>query len=664
MKSTKSLANKYLIIVSSILIIFGITAVIFVNFSNLPLLQSVDKIAQVEYDYAKLDSCILKLYHAENNCRMFMVNRKHCYHHEFMKEIKEISFILNAISRKKQNDFISKGQPALISQNQPAINEFIRLKILCDSLISFSIKLDQVLERQSLPETNLFKIKDQNGITTSALVQTTDSVRLARNELQLKAINDYLRLDLINEEKQLFNIDYQLISGIIQGLKRYQSIEKEYYYNLSQITHKSTLNAVINLDKFTKVLLTLTVGLLAFIFYMIYYCYKDEKALIDYSNELVSYARTKSCFLANMSHEIRTPLSSIIGFSEQLIQIDFTPVQKEQVAAISESSMMLLNVVNDILDFSKYETGKVTLAQVPFLPYTTIKNVFESMRIQALQKEIGFHLEMSVNEDIYFLGDPLRLKQVLMNLLGNAIKFTSHGSVTLEALLTLTNRNQAKLKVNIIDTGIGIKLADQEIIFEEFAQVYGTSTKERQHGTGLGLAICKKIVEFQGGTIYVRSEEGEGAVFSFEIPYQITHHTFTERVNTELYDKATLLEGKRILMADDNKLNIMLAGTILKKYKISYDAVYNGEEAYKLFCENEYDLILTDIQMLKMGGMELAGKIRNENDAKKRSTPILGITANVLLEDRLKYLASGMDELVLKPFLEHELLEKILKYIR
>ncbi|GGE68841.1 hypothetical protein GCM10011413_39390 [Pedobacter psychrotolerans] len=644
---------------------------------------------------------------------MYMVSRQRTYYNQFEKEIKEISFIMDTIKQKNQSEyaFLSKDFNGLIKQKQIRTNQFIKLKSLCDSLINFTAKVNQEGEKYH-PETKLFTMRQFKNITRidtikprittlqkkrflkrvlaaingdgsnkadttkPTLVKTTiladtSSLNVAYNKLQLNAINDYyLRLYLVNnklknKEKQLLDVNHQLISTIVNELKKYKAIEKKYYASLQQISDKTTLGAVENLDKFTKVLLALATGLLVFVFYMIYHFYKNEKALIANSNKTASYALSKSRFLANMSHEIRTPLNSIIGFSEQLIQIDLKTEEKEQVVAIRNSSIMLLEVVNDILDFSKYETGKVVLEEVSFSPYTAIRDVFDSMSIQAAKKKIGFHLKMSVNKDTYILGDPLRLKQVVMNLLSNAIKFTLNGGVTLQAELTLTNGTQAKLKVNIIDTGLGIKQIDQGIIFDEFAQVYYASTKERQQGTGLGLAICKKIVEFQGGTIGVMSTEGEGSVFSFELPYQTSEKPISfDTPISVLHQETTVLIGKRILLADDNMLNILLASTILKKYNIFYDAVYNGEEAYELFLEKEYDLILTDIQMPKMGGIELTQKIRNESNVTKRSIPILGITANVLQEDRQKYLASGMNELVLKPFMEHELLEKILKYIR
>lgn len=316
--------------------------------------------------------------------------------------------------------------------------------------------------------------------------------------MQLKAINDYyLKLyrtnkKLKDKEKQLLDVNHLLISTIVDGLKKYKSTEKDYYSSVQQVISVTAFSTVENLDKFTWVLLALAGGLLLFVFYMVYKFYKNETALIDYSNKAALYALSKSRFLANMSHEIRTPLNSIVGFSEQLTQVELQAEQKEQVGAIRNSSVMLLDVVNDILDFSKYETGKVTLESVPFSPFVAIQDVFDSMKIQADKKKIGFVMNMDIDKNLYILGDPLRLKQVVMNLLSNAIKFTAEGKVSLNASLEHLERNNTSLKVSIVDTGMGINPVGQKIIFDEFAQVYYASTKEKQQGTGLGLAICKK----------------------------------------------------------------------------------------------------------------------------------------------------------------------------
>lgn len=713
MKPRRSSTAKYLILVILILAIFGITIGLFVNFSKIPLLKSVNKIVQVQKDFTKLDSCIFKLYNAENSFRMYVVNGEKIYYDLFTSEIKEVSSLMDTIEKENQNEGLlaSESFDDLIKQKRERTTQFINLKRLSDSLINFSIDAEKKVGDLK-PNNKLFTARQFKSIVKidtlkpgvvaqpkkkffgrlkaaifdkgtkgtdsakSTVVKTTvsedtSSVSVAYNKLQLKAINDYyLKLystnkKLKDKERGLLDLNHLLITNIVDGLKKYKLKEKDYYSSVQQIINTSAFDTVENLDNFTMILLAFAVGLLIFVFYMIYNFYRNEKALIDYSNKASLYALSKSRFLANMSHEIRTPLNSIVGFSEQLSQVDLEPQQKEQVGAIRNSSVMLLDVVNDILDFSKYETGKVTLENIPFSPKVAIQDVFDSMKIQAIKKKIGFEINMPFEEDLYILGDPLRLKQVVMNLLSNGIKFTSKGSVTLAANLIKNQDQTALLKVSITDTGLGINPVDQKIIFDEFAQVYYSSTKEKQQGTGLGLAICKKIVELQGGTIEVNSEEGKGSAFSFELPYKITEKPKNiEQTDAQANPETNLLAGKRVLLADDNMLNILLASTILKKYHVVFDAAYNGKEALDLFNENIYDIILTDIQMPEMGGIELTHKIRNCGDAKKQAVPILGVTANVMQEDRKKYIASGMNDLVLKPFLEQELLSKMIQFLK
>ncbi|MFC4212877.1 ATP-binding protein [Pedobacter lithocola] len=713
MKPTKNTAKKYLIVVFLILLIFGITAGLFINFSKIPLLKSVNKIVQVQNDFTKLDSCIFKLYNAENSCRMYVVSGERVYYNHFVAEIKEISSIMDAIEEQNYSErsLSKEAFNKLIKQKKLRTAQFIVLKRLSDSLINFSIEVNKDVEKIN-PKSRLFTARQFKSIITvdtlkpkivaqpkkkffgriiaaisakdkkavdsskSTLIRTivsadTASINVAYNKLQLKAINDYyLNLYRINKrlkdkEKELLAVNHKLIETIVDGLKEYKTNEKEYYSSVQQEVNYAAYSTVENLDKFTLLLLIFASGLLLFVFYTIYNLYKSEQALIDYSNKTSMYAVSKSRFLANMSHEIRTPLNSIVGFSEQLTKVNLETEQQEQVNAIRNSSVMLLDVVNDILDFSKYETGKVAFEKIPFSPFVSINDVFDSMKILAEKKKIGFVLNMPIDKNIYILGDVLRLKQVVMNLLSNAIKFTNVGSVTLHAELIKTVEKNAQLKVRVVDTGLGINEIDQKVIFDEFAQVYYASTKEKQQGTGLGLAICKKIVEFQGGTISVTSEEGKGSTFSFELPFEITDKVKEDVVNRAVgVEDAKFLENKRVLLADDNMLNILLASTILKKYKVSYDAAYNGLEALELFNENNYDIILTDIQMPEMGGIELTKNIRNCSNELKRNIPILGVTANVMQEDRTKYLNSGMNELVLKPFLEKELLEKMILYLK
>lgn len=415
---------------------------------------------------------------------------------------------------------------------------------------------------------------------------------------------------------------------------------------------------VKRVDKVFILSISLQLTMVSIILYNLWKTYKNENELISSSHKASQYAIAKSRFLANMSHEIRTPLNSVIGFSEQLSQSKLDEKQTEQLTAIRSSSVMLLDLVNDILDFSKYETYKVNFDKIPFVPIDIIHEVINSIAIQAYQKDLELRTEISFKDTVCFSGDALRLKQVLMNLLSNAIKFTQKGSVILKANVVMNSKKQGILDVEIIDSGMGIRAEDLDMIFDEFAQVSYSSSCIKHKGTGLGLAICKKIVEYQDGEISVSSEFGEGSNFSFSIPYKLCEKDELESKNPSSIDVSKLM-SKRILIADDNRMNILLMQTILAKYKMRVDTAYDGLEAFGLFEENQYDLVLTDIQMPELNGVELSRAIRSHHTAAKQSIPIFGVTANVLSEDRELYLGAGMNNLVLKPFSEKELIEKI-----
>ncbi len=387
------------------------------------------------------------------------------------------------------------------------------------------------------------------------------------------------------------------------------------------------------------------------ILYFLIKLYKNE-------NTLIEFAQVKSRVLTNMSHEIRTPLNSVIGFSEQLGQSKLNNKQAEQLHAIRSSSILLLDLVNNILDFSKYETSGANFDKMPFNPLEAIDEVVKAIAILAIQKDIELKSNISFKDNVCFSGDSLRLKQVVMNLLSNAIKFTEQGSVTLKADIGFVSKKQCVLTIDVIDTGIGISAKNLVMIFDEYAQVNYSSTQVKHKGTGLGLAICKRIVEIQEGEIMVNSELGKGSIFSFSIPYQICNEKASEIRDSKAIALSSLI-GKRILLADDNKMNVLLVQTVIAKYKMLFDVAYDGEEAFEFFKRNRYDLVLTDIQMPKMNGVELSKKIRSYHSMVKQKTPILGVTASVLSEDRNVCINAGMNDLVLKPFSENELIEKI-----
>lgn len=712
--SAKNPSTRYGLLVFLILTLF-LCAIFFYIRNNKAnkLSQDITRLTTLKENYEQIDSCIVILYNADNNCRLYAATGQKSYIKKFAKDIDFVSSILDNINieAEKNEKNTPKELKGLVDQKKIRTQLYLKLRQLTDSLIDVSRGIDtgkikvnanagkELTYKQfktmvavdtinkavkAGPEKNLLgrlgdafsrkKRKGKAADTTSKLVRTEtklDTSLKSRNfnRMQLKSMSDYFRnLYSANHmlkanEIAILQLNNQIITEIVNLLNDYKSKEQQFSADNRKELGENIQGDFRRVDQIFIFSIALLFVLVLAILYNLWKVYRNENELINYSQKASQYAISKSRFLANMSHEIRTPLNSVIGFSEQLSQGKLNDQQLEQVSAIRSSSVMLLDVVNDILDFSKYETGKVSFDKISFVPLDAILEVFNSIGIQATNKGIELKNDIHFKNDICFSGDALRLKQVLMNLLSNAIKFTDKGSVTLRADISLNTKKNGTLKVQVIDTGIGIGPEDIDMIFDEFAQVYYSSTKIKQKGTGLGLAICKKIVEFQGGQIGVTSELGKGSVFSFEIPYEICPKESIAKNNNLITTSAEGLEGKRILLADDNKMNILLAQTVLNKYKLVTDTAFDGKQAFELFEKNHYDLILTDIQMPEMGGVELTRKIRSSPSAVKGKTPILGVTANVLQEDRNKYIESGINDLVLKPFSEKELIDKIASYV-
>lgn len=711
--SAKNRSTRYSLVVFLILTLFLCAIFFYIRNSKTDELRFyTHQLTALNEDYTQVDSSIVMLYKADNNCRLYAATGEKKYIKAYWEAIGFVSNTLETIrdidEQKEKN--APKSIRGLVEQKKTRTAIYLKLRILADSLIKVSSTIDSTKNqfqandgrqmtyskfktmvsvdtihaaKQKEPEKNLFgrlaaafsrkKGEAKAADTSKKLVRTEvklDTSLKSRNfnRLQLQKMNDYFRnlyaanRKLNKHEAEVLELNNQIITELVNLLRDYKTYEKSFVaMNRTEISGNIE-TTVKSIDKMFVLSIVLLLVLVLAILYNLWKIYKNESELINYSQKASQYAISKSRFLANMSHEIRTPLNSVIGFSEQLSQGQLNGQQAEQVSAIRSSSVMLLDVVNDILDFSKYETGKVNFDKIAFTPMDAISEVVNSISIQASNKNIELKKELSFKKNVCFMGDSLRLKQVVMNLLSNAIKFTNEGSVTIKAELIPNTKKQAVLQVQVIDTGIGIASEDLDMIFDEFAQVYYSSSKIRQKGTGLGLAICKKIVEFQGGRIGVKSELGKGSTFSFEIPYELCKENSQEVKSHVVGAGVDHLEGKRILLADDNKMNILLAQTVLKKYKLVTDVAYDGKEAFELFEQNNYDLILTDIQMPEMGGVELTRKIRAYVKPAKRNILILGVTANVLQEDRQKYIDSGINDLVLKPFSEKELIDKIASY--
>ncbi|MBC5773517.1 PAS domain S-box protein [Pontibacter sp. KCTC 32443] len=368
-------------------------------------------------------------------------------------------------------------------------------------------------------------------------------------------------------------------------------------------------------------------------------------------------ARVKENFLANMSHEIRTPMNGILGMAGLLQKTKLDDVQSNYLKIIKQSADNLLVVINDILDIAKIEAGKMELEQIPFNLSDTIRNSFQTLNYKAEEKEISYTLDQLELSQPMLLGDPYRLNQVLLNLLNNAIKFTDEGCVKLTCQVLQESDSDISLEFAVQDTGIGIPEAKQQIIFEGFTQAYSSTTR-KYGGSGLGLSICKNLIEMQSGRIWVESNEGQGSVFKFTITYPKSELTEqTGLTKTEInYNSLSRLH---VLIAEDNEVNIFLAQSILEDWKFKVDVAHNGREAVELAEANSYDIILMDIQMPELSGLDATQKIRSNSDKAKANVPIIALTANALKGDAEKYLNAGMNDYISKPFEEELLYTKI-----
>jgi PAS domain S-box-containing protein len=395
--------------------------------------------------------------------------------------------------------------------------------------------------------------------------------------------------------------------------------------------------------------------------------YKGNKALEELhkaKKEVEESLKVKEQFLANMSHEIRTPMNAIIGFTNLLLKAEMEYEDKQYLNAIKTSGENLLVIINDILDFSKLESGKIVIEKIPFKITQLVSTVIDLMLPKASEKNIKLSSSIDKNVPEVLLGDPTRLNQILINLIGNAIKFTGSGGVKINVLLVSEKEEDVGLHFSVTDTGIGIPDESMEKIFEGFTQASNDTTR-KYGGTGLGLTITKQLVELQGGTISVSSKVNKGSTFIFRLTFKRAAVQRAVNVSREKNEGVKFpLEKTRVLLVEDNIFNQMLAAKILENWHCVVDTAENGLVAIEKVQTEEFDLVLMDIQLPEMDGYQATSYIRNKIPAPKSNVPIIAMTAHAFVEEIDKCKRYGMNDYISKPFDENRLQEKIIKVMQ
>lgn len=373
--------------------------------------------------------------------------------------------------------------------------------------------------------------------------------------------------------------------------------------------------------------------------------------------ELRHTQKFRDQFLANMSHEIRTPMNAVMGMTNLVLNSPLNDKQKFYLEGIKKSSDTLLHIINDILDFSKIEAGKMELEHIDFSLAEVVEQVKRTLQHKAEEKGLAFITDIDHSLPEVIIGDPVRLNQVLMNLAGNAIKFTERGSVLIELI---KGEDDRAIKFSVVDTGIGIPNDKLNAVFESFSQANASDTR-KYGGTGLGLTISRQLVELMGGSISIESHEGSGTTFSFTLHPEVgSVERLHQLMNGEEQIDGSIIDGLSILVVDDNEFNRIVARDSLERHsKAKVIATESAGEALRLLKQDHFDVILMDVQMPVMNGYEATRQIREHFDAPLKNIPIIALTASALRSDLDKCKEAGMNSFISKPFRVSDLITSI-----
>jgi signal transduction histidine kinase/DNA-binding NarL/FixJ family response regulator len=504
--------------------------------------------------------------------------------------------------------------------------------------------------KKKVPDTTQFKVEQEMSVTI-------DTLSVARQNKALEEVGQIM-IDLDKEQraenKKLMEQELELINSnslfVTQLLGILHEVENEELSKMHENNNRAVKVVTQNISRISLLLLVFFLGA-AVLVYLIWVditrsnYYKDQ--LERAKEEAEELSKIKQRFLANMSHEIRTPLQSILGFSEQLK--NYHGPHLEAVGAIHSSSEHLLHIVNEVLDYSRISSGSFTLVKEPFALFALLKEVESAMRIQSEKKRLTLLLDLEKASDFELLGDSFRLRQILYNLVGNAIKFTAKGYVKI-TLKTKEDHNSVDCTFEIMDTGIGIRQDDLEKIFNQFEQA-SSFIARNYGGTGLGLTIVKSLVEAQGGTLNVTSQPGHGSTFKVDIRFQKNHEEVAQPRALPAAD--TSGSTGKVIVVDDDAMILRLCSLIFQKNNIEYVTYNDAGKLIHQEADPDVTHILMDIRMPHINGIDLCHALRKKY---KSETTFVALTAHVFTQEKQQLIDQGFNRILSKPFREEELL--------
>jgi signal transduction histidine kinase/CheY-like chemotaxis protein len=571
----------------------------------------------------------------------------------------------------------AKNINALIDGNNKYLGEYninSQLKGLERDIVTIESNISNVISTQDsvyIRGLDAKIVKVENDLKLLQQISDDDSTAMeidmldtiVQNKLNFSKVlvDSFYTKGKISAEKLIGTlIGKQLMDSIYLVAQSIENRRQNIFVNLTIANNKSARNA----QRFNTILIVLVLVCGAGLFWYIINTALRREFLIQQLHEsekmVKENAKIKERFMANISHEIRTPMNAILGFTNLLHRTNLDAESKEYVEAIQRSGENLLTIINDVLDLSKIEAGMMRIEAMPFDIRSLLHSIDLMFATRAREKEIKMSIDIDNDIPRILEGDATRLSQILINLVGNALKFTKQGSITLKITNEGKTDHSIKTGIKITDTGIGIDKDKQQHIFNRFQQADNTVTRN-YGGTGLGLSIVKELVLLQNGTIEVESAPGKGTSFVLMIPYKISEEQSNNNAFSveKALDPVQDLPGLPILVVEDNEINQSLIKHLFKSWGLNFDLANNGRDALYKLQNQKYSLILMDIQMPEMDGYTATQEIREKLEL---NTPIIAMTAHAMAGEREKCLSYGMNDYISKPIREALLHKLITQY--